>query len=91
MVFGDQKNILVKEHTSEFVGFCMFKDNAKKHTGKCYDCGGTLELFELDMKNSTKTMLCQSCGMFHFYKKDFLGNYKLIKVSKDRNAEKTPQ
>jgi len=44
-------------------------------------------LFELDMKRSTKIMVCQNCGLFHFYKKDFLGNYKLSKVSKNSNRE----
>jgi hypothetical protein len=54
-----------------------------RHTGKCYDCGAALELYEMDMKKSTKIMLCQTCGLFHFYKKDFVGRYRLTKVSKN--------
>jgi len=65
----------------------MSEEGTKKHTGICYDCGGPLELFELDMKRSTKIMACQNCGLFHFYKKDFLGNCKLSKVSKNSNRE----
>jgi NMD protein affecting ribosome stability and mRNA decay len=63
----------------------MTEEKGTKHTGKCYDCGGPLELYEMDIKKSTKIMLCQSCGLFHFYQKDFIGNYRLTKVSK--NAE----
>jgi len=60
----------------------MTEEKTRKHTGKCYDCGSSLELFEIDMKKSLKIMSCHSCGLFHYYKKDFIGNYKLIKVSK---------
>jgi len=55
----------------------------KQHTGKCYDCGGSLELYEMDLNKATKIMLCTNCGLYHFFKKDFIGNYKLIKVSKN--------
>jgi hypothetical protein len=58
-----------------------------KHTGKCYDCGGSLELYEMDLTKSTKIMLCKTCGLFHFYKKDFIGNYKLTKVSKNSEVK----
>ena len=61
----------------------MTEETARKHTGKCYDCGGPLELFEMNLKKSTKIMLCQNCGLYHFYKKDFVGTFKLTKVSKD--------
>jgi hypothetical protein len=33
-------------------------------------------------------MLCQACGLYHFYKKDFIGNYKLSKVSKNPEIQK---
>jgi len=61
----------------------MTEEKTRRHTGKCYDCGCPLELVEIDMKKSTKILLCHSCGLFHYYKKDFLGNYKLTKVSKN--------
>jgi Tfp pilus assembly ATPase PilU len=54
----------------------------KRHIGKCFDCGGILELVELDMQGATKIMQCQDCHLFHLYKKDFLGKYKLLKVTK---------
>jgi protein-arginine kinase activator protein McsA len=59
----------------------------KRHSGTCYDCRAPLELFEIDMQNSTKIMLCRNCGLFHYYKKDFIGNYKLRKASKIRENE----
>jgi len=61
----------------------MTEETSKKHTGKCYDCGGPLELFEMNLDKSTKIMLCQNCGLYHFYKKDFIGTFKLTKVSKN--------
>jgi len=60
----------------------MTEGKTRRHTGNCYDCGSPLELFEIDMQKSTKIMACQNCGLFHYYKKDFLGNYRLTKVSK---------
>jgi uncharacterized Zn finger protein len=54
----------------------------RRHTGICSDCGGSLELVELDLKKTTKIMQCQQCGLFHSYKKDFFGNYKLVKIAK---------
>ena len=56
---------------------------AKAHTGKCCDCSGPLELYEMDLSKATKIMLCSNCGLYHFFKKDFIGTYKLIKVSKN--------
>jgi len=55
----------------------------KRHTGKCYDCGGPLELVEFDFKRGTRIMRCQNCGLFHIHKKDFIGNWKLLKVTKN--------
>jgi hypothetical protein len=57
--------------------------NEKKHTGTCLDCGGPLELVELDLRKGTKIMRCQDCDLFHLYKKDFLGSWKVLKVTKD--------
>ena len=54
----------------------------KRYTGKCFDCGGLLELVELDIQGVSKIMQCQDCGLFHLYKKDFLGRYKLVKITK---------
>jgi NMD protein affecting ribosome stability and mRNA decay len=64
----------------------MTEETSKRHTGKCYDCGGPVELFEMNLGKSTKIMLCKNCGLYHFYKKDFIGSYKLTKVSKNPNS-----
>ncbi|MEM3577040.1 MAG: hypothetical protein QXX51_01095 [Candidatus Bathyarchaeia archaeon] len=61
----------------------------KRHLGKCFDCGGITELVELDVKRGTKIMRCQVCGLFHFYQKDLLGRWKLLKVSKSSGFEQT--
>ena len=66
----------------------MTEGKTRRHTGNCYDCSGPLELFEIDMQKSTKIMVCRSCGLFHYYKKDFIGNYKLTKATKIPDSEK---
>ena len=69
------------------IGFHMFDEPMKKHTGKCYDCEGQLELVEFDVKKGTRIMKCQVCGLYHFHKKDLFGGWKLLKVSKKPNME----
>lgn len=54
----------------------------RRQVGQCYDCGGLLELAELDIKKGTRIMKCQECSLFHYYKKDLLGRWTLLKVSK---------
>ena len=41
-----------------------------------------MDLFEMDLQNSKIVMFCRACGLFHYYKKDFFGNWKLRKASK---------
>jgi len=65
----------------------MVEEKGKKYSGECYDCGGTLELIELDIKKATKIMQCQNCGLFHFYKKDFFGKYNLLRVTKNPDTK----
>lgn len=60
----------------------MEERQLKKCAGKCFDCGGMLKLIELDIQGVNKIMQCQDCGLFHIYKKDFFGRYKLVKVTK---------
>jgi hypothetical protein len=67
---------------SGITGLCMSEERLKKHTGKCYDCGGSLELVEFDVKKSTRIMSCQECGLYHFHKRELFGGWKLLKVSK---------
>ena len=56
--------------------------------GSCCDCNGPLELFEIDLQKSTKIMMCRNCGLFHYYRKDFIGNYKLMKATKMPDSDK---
>jgi uncharacterized Zn finger protein len=65
----------------------MDRETGKKHTGKCFDCEGSLELVEVDFKKDTKVMKCLNCGLLHHYKKDLLGKWKLLKVTKFSGEE----
>ncbi len=60
----------------------MSGESARKHTGKCYDCEGHLELVEFDVQKGTRIMICQDCGLYHLHKKDLFGGWKLLKVTK---------
>jgi len=65
--------------------------NAKPHTRACYDCGNYLELYEIDMEKGTRILRCPVCGLFHFYKKDFFGGWKTLKVTKDPSRVESPE
>lgn len=41
-----------------------------------------MELVEFDAEKGTKIMKCLNCGLLHYYKKDFLGSWKLLKAKK---------
>lgn len=58
------------------------KAGGKSHVGKCIDCGAVTELFELDIKHGKKILQCPKCGLYHFYKKDWFGRWKLVKAGK---------
>ncbi|MEA2089209.1 MAG: hypothetical protein U9O89_00390 [Thermoproteota archaeon] len=60
----------------------MTHEEGKRFKGKCIDCGEVLELFELDFKQGRKILQCPKCGLYHFYKKDWLGRWKLVKAGK---------
>lgn len=60
-------------------------DEQRKHTGVCIDCGSGLELYMLDLKRARRTLVCPRCGLYHFYKKDVLGKWKLTKAAKIPN------
>jgi hypothetical protein len=62
-------------------------ERMKKHTGKCFDCGGTTELVEFDAKKGRRIMMCQQCGLYHFEKQELLGGWKLLKASKRPDSE----
>ena len=63
--------------------FTNEKKNEKKRSSGCYNCGGKLEVIEANLKKETKIMKCQDCGLFHLYNKGLMGNWKLLKVTKD--------
>lgn len=54
----------------------------KKYAGKCIDCGSPLELYEIDFDKGKRIMQCTRCGLYHFYKKDFLVNGSLLRLAK---------
>ena len=60
----------------------MTQDKTKKHVDKCYNCSSPTDLFEMDLQKQKKVMFCRGCGLFHYYKRDFFGNWELRKVSK---------
>jgi len=54
----------------------------KTYIGKCVDCGSPLELYEIDYEKGRRIMQCPQCGLYHFYKKDFFGKWKLVKAGR---------
>lgn len=60
----------------------LFDSRPKTHTGKCRNCGYPLELYEIDFKKSMRVLKCTRCGLFHFYKRDLIGRWKLLKAAK---------
>jgi predicted nucleic-acid-binding Zn-ribbon protein len=52
------------------------------HGGKCQNCGYALELYEINVKKSSKVMKCERCGLLHFYRKDIVGKWRLQSASK---------
>ena len=72
-------------------GNANMDSNAETSTSGCYDCGGNLKLYEMDMRKDTKVMRCQGCGLFHLYKRDFFGRWKILKVTKDPTHIQSPE
>jgi len=56
----------------------------------CIDCGGPVELVEYDARRNTKITRCQACGLYHFYRKIFLGGWKLLKATKNPSETLKP-
>ena len=52
----------------------------KTKANKCKNCNYPLEVYEIDFKKNTKILRCQRCGLYHIYKKDFVGKWKLRKA-----------
>lgn len=54
----------------------------KTKASRCQNCDYPLELYEVDFKKNTKVLRCQRCGLYHYYKKDLVGKWKLQKAIK---------
>lgn len=57
-------------------------DKERTYVGDCVDCGSPLELYEVDFEKNRRILQCTQCGLFHLYKKDFLGKWKLVKAGR---------
>jgi DNA-directed RNA polymerase subunit RPC12/RpoP len=60
----------------------MNEKTKKVSMRKCIDCGSPLELYEVDFDKGRRIMQCKRCGLYHFYKKDFFGKWKLVKAGR---------
>jgi DNA-directed RNA polymerase subunit RPC12/RpoP len=60
----------------------MSAETGKTYPGACVDCGSPLTLYEMDFEKNRRILQCTQCGLFHFYKKDFLGKWKLVKAGR---------
>lgn len=58
------------------------KNGGMKYSENCENCRNALQLYELDSRKHMRVMRCQKCGMWHVYKRDVLGKWKLLKAQK---------
>lgn len=54
----------------------------KAKANRCTSCEYPLEIYEIDFKKSRKILRCQRCGLYHYYKKDLVGKWRLQKAVK---------
>ncbi len=73
------------------MGVKMSGESDRAYSGKCVDCGSPLVLYEMDFEKSRRVMQCTRCGLFHFYKKDFFGRWKLAKVGRVSDLWRKPK
>ncbi len=66
----------------DFIAGVFGEAEKRKHKGVCIDCGEVLELYMLDLKKRRRILQCTHCGLYHFYKKDMLGKWKVVKAAK---------
>jgi DNA-directed RNA polymerase subunit RPC12/RpoP len=68
----------------------MSGETEKTFAGKCIDCGSPLVLYEVDFEKNRRIMQCNRCGLFHFYKKDFFGKWKLVRAGRVSDLWRKP-
>ncbi|MEM2465973.1 MAG: hypothetical protein QXZ47_01575 [Candidatus Bathyarchaeia archaeon] len=66
----------------------MFKEAVK--TFECVECGAELKLYEMDYEKNRRIMQCPRCGLYHFYKRNFFGKWKLVKVGRVSDLWRKP-
>jgi RNase P subunit RPR2 len=54
----------------------------KLKISRCKNCDYPLEVYEIDFKKNTKILKCQRCGLYHYYKKDLVGKWRLQRAVK---------
>jgi hypothetical protein len=69
----------------------MSGETERAYGGKCIDCASRLVLYEVDFECGRRIMQCTRCGLYHFYKKDFFGNWKLVKAGRVSDLWKNPK
>ena len=69
----------------------MSGESGRTYTGKCVDCGSPLVLYEMDFEKNRRVMQCTRCGLFHLYKKDFFGRWKLVKAGRVSDLLRKPK
>lgn len=72
-----------KEHPRRSLsGFQHPNQEVKIQTYKCTNCKYPLQVYHIDFKKYRKVLMCQRCGLYHHYKKNLVGRWKLQRVAK---------
>ena len=66
----------------KYMSTTLLGSHPRVHAGKCKNCGYALDLYEMDVKRSSKVMRCERCGLLHIYRKDIVGKWRLQKAVK---------
>ena len=69
----------------------MSVENENAYGGECIDCCSRLRLYEIDFELNRRIMQCTRCGLYHFYRKDFFGKWKLVKAGRVSDLWKKPK
>jgi len=60
----------------------MGKKIGKPSLLKCVACQASLELYEIEFDKNRRVLQCTACGLYHFYKRNFLGKWKLLRAGR---------